>query len=96
MANGLYSNEELIDSLIVDCNEAVKSVSSGQMIQWCKIMYEMVVKLANLKNGIHNDMQNREETIATLKQEIRNLGGNVEEVSMEELKDGISADNNPC
>lgn len=97
MANGLYSNEELIDSLIVDCNEAVKSVSSGQMIQWCKIMYEMVVKLANLKNGIKSDMQNREETIKTLKQQLRDAGMQVEDIELEGLKDaGVSENSNPC
>ena len=82
MANGLYSNEELIDTLIVDCNEAVKAVSSGQMIQWCKIMYEMVVKLANLKNGIKSDMQNRDETIEQLKQELKNAGMDIQDVDL--------------
>lgn len=96
MANGLYSNEELIDTLIVDCNDAVKAVASGQMIQWCKMMYEMVVKLANLKNGVRKDLENREETIEQLRQEIKNLGGNVEKLSMEELQNEVSTDDNPC
>lgn len=95
MANGLYSNVELIDTLIVDCNDAVKAVASGQMIQWCKLMYEMVVKLANLKNGVRKDMENREETIEQLRQEIKNLGGNVEKLSTEELHDGVPADDHP-
>lgn len=88
MANGLYSSDELIDSLIVDCNEAVKSISSGQFIQWCKLMYEMAVKLANLKNGVKKDIASREETIEKLIQNIRDLGGNVENVELEVKHDG--------
>lgn len=85
MANGLFSNEELIDSLIVDCNDAVKAVAGGQMIQWCKIMYEMVVKLANLKNGIKSDMNNREENISMLKQLLKEHGVELQEIDVSEL-----------
>ena len=88
MANGLYTNDELIDSLIVDCNEAVKSISSGQFIQWCKLMYEMVVKLANLKNGVKNDIGSREETIEKLIQTIREMGGHVENIELEVKQNG--------
>lgn len=88
MANGLYTNDELIDSLIVDCNEAVKSISSGQFIQWCKLMYEMVVKLANLKNGVKNDIASREETIEKLIQTIREMGGHVENIELEVEQNG--------
>lgn len=82
MANGLYSNDELIDSLIVDCNEAVKAIVSGQTVLWCKFMYEMVVKLGNLKKGVANELRNREETIEQLKDTIRNMDGSVEDVEI--------------
>lgn len=82
MANGLYSNDELIDSLVVDCNEAVKAVISGQTVLWCKLMYEMVVKLGNLKKGVANELRNREETIEQLKETIRNMDGSVEDVEI--------------
>lgn len=85
MANGLYSNDELIDSLIVDCNEAVKSISSGQFIQWCKLMYEMVVKLAKLQNGIKNDLASREETITMLTQRLKDAGMEVQTINVNEL-----------
>lgn len=87
MANGLYTNEEMIDALIIDCNDAVKAVASGQMILWCKLMYEMVVKLGNLKNGMKSELANREETIDQLMQTIKDMGGSVETVDLEDLKD---------
>lgn len=92
MANGLYSNNELIDSLIVDCNESVKAVTSGNMVLWCKIIYEMVVKLQNLKKGVTDEMKNREETIETLKEQLRNTGATVEDISVEELGDASDAE----
>lgn len=85
MANGLYSNEELIDTLIIDCNNAVKAVMGGKGIEWCKIMLDMVVKLTNLKNGIVNDMKNREETITMLTQQLKDAGMEVQTVNVNEL-----------
>lgn len=80
-----YTNEELIDTLIVDCNEAVKAVASGQMIQWCRTMYEMVVKLMNLKKGIRADLENREATITELMTQLRQAGVDVQTVDVSEL-----------
>lgn len=85
MAKELYTNTELIDTLIMDCNEAVKAVASGQMIQWCKLMYEMVVKLANLKKGIRNDLENREQTIAALTQQLRAVGVDIQTIDISEI-----------
>ena len=92
MANGLYSNEELIESLILDCNNAVNAVIGNNGIQWCKIMLDMVVKLTNLKNGIVNDMKNREETITMLTQRLKDAGMEVQTVDINEL----GADQNGC
>lgn len=72
---GLYDNQGLCDALIVDCNNAVKSICTGQYVQFCNIIVQMVQKLSNLKKGIENDMKDREETIETLKAELRNAGG---------------------
>lgn len=54
--------ENLIDSIIVDCNEAVGALTHGQYILFCRLMYQMVQKLGNLKKGIADDMRNREKT----------------------------------
>ena len=88
MANGLYTNEELIDTLIVDCNNAVNAVMGGKGIEWCRIMLDIVVKLANLKNGVHNDMKNRDENIALLEQRLKDAGCKIEKISAEELLRG--------
>ena len=48
----MYDNQQLIDSLIVDCNNAVGAMTQGQYILFCRIMYEMVQKLGNLKKGV--------------------------------------------
>lgn len=86
MANGLLSNEEMIDTLIVDCDNAVNAVITGNGIQWCKLMYEIVVKLSNLKRGIHADLQNRDENISILKQMLKDAGVDMQEVDLNELE----------
>lgn len=80
------TNSEMIDSMIVDCNEAVKAVASGQMIQWCRIMYEMVLKLSNLKNGIRAELQNRDENITILKNMLKDAGIEFQEIDLKDLE----------
>lgn len=53
---GLFDTKGLIDTLIVDCEELVKCVISGQGISFCAKAVEMVQKLSNLKRGVKNDM----------------------------------------
>lgn len=65
--SGLYDNEGLIDTLIVDCEELVKCVISGQGISFCAKAVEMVQKLSNLKRGVKNDMDD-------LRRQIRESG----------------------
>ena len=65
--NGLFDNEGLCDSLIVDCNNAVKSLTSGNYVQFCGIIVQMVQKLANLKTGIRNDMDSMKNKVEELK-----------------------------
>lgn len=92
MANGLYSNEELIDTLIIDCNNAVKSLVSGQYIAFCVAMGQMVQKLGNLKIGVAHDLRNREENIEMLEKRLADLGHPVQKITTDELlkKEGES------
>lgn len=83
---GLFDAEGMIDSLIIDCNNAVKAVASGEYIGWCGISVQMVQKLSALKNGIAADMKNRDDQISELKEindELRQriIGYQKEEVS---------------
>lgn len=73
---GFLDNEGMVDSLIVDCNNAVKELTSGQYIAFCDLMVQMVRKLANLKKGIISDLKSRDEQIEEL-QKLLNSGLNV-------------------
>ena len=81
----MLDNQQLIDSMILDCNNAVGAIAQGQYILFCRLMYEMVQKLGNLKKGVSVELKNREEIIAGLKDQLRNAGMQVEDVPVEEL-----------
>lgn len=81
----MLDNQQLIDSMILDCNNAVGAIAQGQYILFCRLMYEMVQKLGNLKKGVSVELKNREEIIAGLKEQLRNAGMQVEDVPVEEL-----------
>lgn len=65
--SGLLDNEGMCDSLIQDLNNLIKSISSGQYLQYCGIAVQMVQKLANLKSGIKKDMQSMKDKVEDLK-----------------------------
>ena len=90
MANGLYSNSEIVDSLISDLNTVIKETASGQYLQACCYITGMVQKLTNLRRTIDNDLKNRDETIEQLKRELRSAGREIVDVAPEKLikKDG--------
>lgn len=68
--------EQLIDSVIVDCNEAVRALTQGQYILFCRLMYQMVQKLGNLKKGIADYMRNREDTVEDPKKRLHKVDAN--------------------
>ena len=86
----MLTNEQLIDSLIVDCNNAVKELTNGQHLAWCATMANMVQKLASLRKTISNDLRNREEVIEQLKNELRDCGRTVCDVAPEDLEKHIA------
>ena len=85
MSKGVYTNEELLDSIIVDCNESVKSIVSGQYLQFCNLMSTIAMKLNSVKNGIIADMARKNETIEALKEQLKNSGSEVQEIPVEQL-----------
>ena len=85
MANGLYTNSELLDSIIVDLDKLMKALFSGQYIKVCAIVTGMVQKLSNLRKSLDNDLKNREETIEALKQELKNAGRGVQDMTPREF-----------
>lgn len=84
MANGIYTNAELVGALINDLNEALKAQTAGQHLQACALFTGMAQKLVNLRQTIDNDLKNRDETIAMLKERLRACGVEVLEVPAEE------------
>ena len=64
---GFIDNEGMFDSITSDVNTAVKLVMSGQYIQFCGKVYEICVKLANLKKGIRQDLESKDKIIEELK-----------------------------
>lgn len=80
MANGIYSNSELIKSLVADLNALVKNELCGEYVMACAIVTGMAQKLMNLQKTIDNDLKNRDETIEMLKERLRACGQEVIEV----------------
>lgn len=70
---GLMDNLGLIDSLIVDCNEAVRILVNGQYVLFCSQIVQMVQKLGNLRDGVKNDMDARDRLIAEAREQIDGL-----------------------
>ena len=64
---GLFDNEGLCDSLIMDCNSLPKSLVNGNFVQFCNIIVQMVQKISNLKTGIKNDMDSMKSKVDELK-----------------------------
>jgi hypothetical protein len=63
---GLLDNFGLIDSLILDCNESVKAIATGNYISFCNRIVDMVKKLSNLKDGIKTELDSKDEQIRQL------------------------------
>lgn len=89
MANGMYTSSELIDSLIVDLNDAPKALVSGQYIRFCGIIDQMGQKLINLRNGVKSDLDNKTKIIEDLKQQLRNTGVEIHDMSPEEFVEEV-------
>ena len=90
MANGIYTNEELAGTLLVDLNNLLKEEMTGNYLNACAIAHQMTQKLVNLKSGIKADLDNKNAIIEQLKQELRNAGMDVKDHKPEEFikKDG--------
>ena len=85
MANGTYTNSELIDTIIVDMNNMIKEALSGQYVQICYIVTGMTQKLINLKKGIEADLASKDKVIEQLKEQLRAAGAEVEDMTPEKF-----------
>lgn len=85
MAKGILTNAELVDTLIVDLNNLPKQLLAGQFIQACAIVTQMGQKLINLRKGIADDLKYKDERIEQLKEQLRNLGAEVTDMTPDEF-----------
>lgn len=89
MADGIYTNHELIDTIIHDLNNVVKQAVSGQYLQSCVVITQITQKLINLRNTVDDTVKNRDQTIETLKEELRNAGHTVNDMTPQEFIDNF-------
>lgn len=82
---GVYTNSELIDSIFADLNSLMKFHMIGEHVMACAIMTGISQKLMKLKEGVANDLKNREETIEQLKDELRACGREVIDIPANEF-----------
>ncbi|MBQ1792716.1 MAG: hypothetical protein II008_21275 [Oscillospiraceae bacterium] len=83
--NGIYSHAELIDGILTDLNSLMKFHMIGEHVMACAIMTGISQKLMKLKEGVANDLKNRENTIEQLKEELRACGREVIDIPANEF-----------
>ena len=86
MANGLYTNSELVDTIIADLNRIIKEALNGQYIEACCHVTQAAQKLVNLRTNIDKDLKSRDNTIENLKRELRAAGREIIEVDNKPMK----------
>lgn len=64
---GLLDSDGLMQSLLIDCNNAVKMIVSGQYIAFCNTISEMGQKITALRDGYNKEIANRDTQIEELK-----------------------------
>ena len=86
MAKGLYTNSELVDTIIADLNKIIKEALNGQYIEACCFVTQAAQKLINLRANIDKDLKSRDELIENLKRELRAAGREIIDVQNEPMK----------
>ena len=81
----MYTNSELIGSILTDLNEMMKYQAAGQFLQATTVFVGIVQKLVQLRQHIDDDMKNRDETIQSLKDELRACGREVVDIPADEF-----------
>ena len=85
---GLYDNEGLCDTLLVELNRIPKILMDGQYIQFCAVIQSMAQRITNLKQGIKTDLESKDKIIEELKKANEAL---MQEKQAE--RDGVNNDN---
>ena len=67
---GIFDSAGFVDTIIMDCNGAVKQLVSGNYIAFCNGMRGIVEKLAVLKNGITKEKEDMQKQISELQERL--------------------------
>ena len=86
--HGLWDNQGICDVLLESVNQLPKLLIDNQFVSFCKTLSDMAQIIVNLKKGIAADLKSKDEIIETLKETIKNMGGSVETIPLENMKDG--------
>lgn len=86
--HGLWDNQGICDVLLESVNQLPKLLIDNQFVSFCKTLSDMAQIIVNLKKGIAADLKSKDENIELLKETIKNLGGSVDTIPVEKLKDG--------
>ena len=70
----------MIESILEDINNMLKSALNGQPIQSCAILTGIAQKIMTIRTGVENEMKTRDTTIEQLKQELQKRGVEVAEI----------------
>ena len=55
--SGLYDRDGMFSGLIVECNDLVRAAMSGEYVQFCGLIVDMVQKLGALQKGVSEEIQ---------------------------------------
>ena len=89
----IYSNSELIGTILSDLNVALQAQAGGEYVKACAVFTGITQKLVNLKKTIDDDLKNRDETIATLKNSLREHGVEVIDIPAAEYVKALEKEN---
>lgn len=86
MGKGLYTNSELVDTLLQDLNLLPRHLIDNQYIAFCNTVGRMGQKLANLRTAIDDDLKYKDEQIEDLKRCLAAAGQEVREIPASEIE----------
>ena len=58
---------EIIDSIILDCNNLAKHLFSGEYIAFCGLLTQIVRKMMQLRETIKTELESKDKIINELK-----------------------------
>lgn len=70
----------MIESILDDINNMLKSALNGQPIQSCAILTGIAQKIVTIRTGVENELITRDNTIEQLKNELQKRGVEVAEI----------------